>query len=90
MRLYRKLTVGLQADERIFAARLPSSGDPARSRTRPRRKVLLDWTEVDKRSLASIEVLSELRLVDLTDDARLGMGVPSDEVGTSDQALARA
>lgn len=51
---------------------------------------LLDWEEVERRSLASIEVSNELRLIDLTDDARLRMGVPSDVVGASDQTLARA
>ena len=51
---------------------------------------VLEQAEIDKRSLASIRVNDPLRLVDLTEDARLLMGVPSDVVGASDQILARA
>lgn len=50
---------------------------------------LLDLAELEKRSLASIVVTQPLSLVDLADDGRLRMGVPSDVVGASDQALAR-
>ena len=51
---------------------------------------VLDMAEIDKRSLASIRVKDPLRLVDLTEDGRLRMGVPSDVAGASDQTLARA
>jgi hypothetical protein len=51
---------------------------------------VLDQAEIDKRSPASIRVRDPLRLVDLTQNARLRMGVPSDVVGASDQTLARA
>jgi hypothetical protein len=51
---------------------------------------VLDMAEIEKRSLASIALTKPLRLVDLADDGRLRMGVPSDVVGSSDQALARA
>ena len=52
--------------------------------------LVVEPAEIDKRSLATIRVKDSLRLVDLTDDARLRMGVPSDVVGASDQTLARA
>ena len=51
---------------------------------------VLDMAEINKRSLASIRVKDPLRLVDLTEDGRLRMGVPSDVAGASDQTLARA
>ncbi len=50
---------------------------------------VLDQAEIDKRSLASLRVTAPLNLVDLTDDARIRLGVPSDVVGYSDQTLAR-
>lgn len=45
--------------------------------------------ELNVRSLASVRVVEALRLVDLTGDGPLRMGVPSDVVGASDQSLAR-
>ena len=50
---------------------------------------VLDLVEIEKRSLASIKIYEDLRLVDLTGDGPLRMGVPSDVVGASDQSLAR-
>jgi hypothetical protein len=50
---------------------------------------LVDMAEIEKRSLASLRVIQDLRLIDLTDDGCLRMGVPSDVVGAKDQALAR-
>ncbi len=50
---------------------------------------VLQLAEIEARSLASIRVGDSLRLVDLTGDGGLRMGVPSDVVGSSDQTLAR-
>lgn len=50
---------------------------------------VLVLAEIEKRSLASIRVKDPLRLVDLTGDGGLRMGVPSDVVGSSDQTLAQ-
>lgn len=50
---------------------------------------LLDLAEIEKRTPASIRVTQPLRLVNLTDDGRLRMGVPSDVTGARDQTLAR-
>lgn len=51
---------------------------------------VVELAEIEKRSLARIEITEDLRLVDLTGDGPLRMGVPSDVVGASDQFLARA
>lgn len=45
--------------------------------------------ELEARSIASVRVKAPLRLVDLTGDGGLRMGVPSDVAGASDQALAQ-
>ena len=45
--------------------------------------------EIERRSLASIRPIDVLRLVDLTGDGPLRMGVPSDVVGARDQSQAR-
>ncbi len=50
---------------------------------------VLQLAEIEARSLASIRVRDPLRLVDLTGDGGLRMGVPSDVVGSSDQTLAQ-
>jgi hypothetical protein len=50
---------------------------------------VLQLVEIEARSLASIRVRDPLRLVDLTGDGGLRMGVPSDVVGSSDQTLAQ-
>jgi hypothetical protein len=50
---------------------------------------VLDLAEIQARSLASIRLKVPLRLVDLTGDGGLRMGVPSDVVGASDQTLSR-
>lgn len=50
---------------------------------------IVEMAEIEKRSLASIRVAKDLRLVDLTGDAPLRMGVPSDVIGARDQTLAR-
>jgi hypothetical protein len=47
------------------------------------------YDEIEKRSLASIEPVEPLVLVDLTGDGPLRMGVPSDVVGARDQSLAQ-
>jgi hypothetical protein len=49
---------------------------------------VLERDEIEKRSLADIRPTSPLRLVDLTGDAPLRMGVPSDVVGARDQSSA--
>ena len=51
---------------------------------------VLELKEIEARSLASIRVKDPLRLVDLTGDNAIRMGVPSDVAGGSDQKLARA
>ena len=51
---------------------------------------LIELAEIEKRSLATIETDQDLRLVDLTGDGPLRMGVPSDVAGAVDQSLARA
>jgi len=51
--------------------------------------LVLEVAEIEQRSLASIRVTEDLKLVDLTADARLRMGVPSDVAGARDQTLAR-
>lgn len=45
--------------------------------------------ELEVRSLASFRITEALRLVDLTGDGPLRMGVPSDVVGASDQSPAQ-
>lgn len=50
---------------------------------------VLELSEIEARSLASVRVKDPLRLVDLTGDNGLRMGVPSDVVGASDQTLAQ-
>ena len=50
---------------------------------------VLELAEIRKRSLAQIRVTKPLRLVDLTGDGCLRMGVPSDVVGSSDQRQAQ-
>jgi hypothetical protein len=50
---------------------------------------VLDLAEIKARSIASIRVKAQLRLLDLTGDGGLQMGVPSDVVGASDQTLAQ-
>ena len=52
-------------------------------------KCVLELAEIEKRSLARIHVKDPLRLVDLTGDGALKMGVPSDVVGSRDQSLAQ-
>ena len=52
--------------------------------------LLLEMAEIEKRTLASLRLIADLHLVDLTDDGRLRMGVPSDVVGARDHTLARA
>ena len=51
---------------------------------------LVETAEIEKRSLATIEVTAPLRLVDLTGDHPLRMGVPSDVAGARDQTVAQA
>lgn len=50
---------------------------------------MLDLAEIKARSIARIRVKAPLRLLDLTGDGGLQMGVPSDVVGASDQTLAQ-
>jgi len=50
---------------------------------------LVEMAEIEKRSLASIRVAAPLRLIDLSGDGPLLMGVPSDVVGAADQSLAQ-
>jgi hypothetical protein len=49
---------------------------------------VLALAEIEARSLARIQVRMSLRLVDLTGDGGLRIGVPSDVVGSRDQTLA--
>lgn len=51
---------------------------------------LVALAEIEARSLASIQVVEDLRLVDLTGDGLVRMGVPADVVGAGDQTLGRA
>ncbi|MBV9736048.1 MAG: RES family NAD+ phosphorylase [Acidisphaera sp.] len=51
--------------------------------------VLIPYAELEAYTCAEIIAVSELRLVDLTGDAPLKMGVPSDVAGARDQTLAR-
>ena len=50
---------------------------------------VLQLAAIEARSLASIRVKDRLRLVDLTGDSGLRMGVPSDVAGASDHTLSR-
>ena len=50
--------------------------------------LLLEMAEIEKRTLASLRLIADLHLVDLTDDGRLRMGVPSDVVGARDHTHA--
>jgi hypothetical protein len=50
---------------------------------------VLQLAEIEARSMASIRLKEPLRLVNLTGDGGLRMGVPSDVVGASDQTLSR-
>lgn len=51
---------------------------------------VVELAEIEKRTLAKIQIAQDLRLVDLTGDGPLRMGVPSDVAGASDQTLAQA
>lgn len=51
---------------------------------------IIDEAEIDGRSLATIRSKAPLRLVDLTGDGAIKLGVPSDVAGASDQTKARA
>ncbi len=50
---------------------------------------VLELAELEARSLATIEPTEVLRLVDLTGDGPIRMGVPSDVAGARDQTLAQ-
>ncbi|MDF0522247.1 RES family NAD+ phosphorylase [Bradyrhizobium yuanmingense] len=50
---------------------------------------VVEYGEIEKRSLASIVTVEALVLVDLTGDGPLRMGIPSDVVGARDQSLAQ-
>lgn len=50
---------------------------------------LMDEAELDTRSYAEIEIQAPLRLIDLTDDGPVRMGIPSDVIRSSKQELAR-
>lgn len=50
---------------------------------------VLELAEIEARSLASVRVNDPLRLVDLTGDSGIRMGVPSDVAGARDQTEAR-
>jgi hypothetical protein len=50
---------------------------------------VLQLAEIEARSLASVQVMDALRLVDLAGDGPMRMGVPSDVIGARDQALAQ-
>lgn len=50
---------------------------------------IIDRAEIEKSSMAVIQPIADLRLVDLTGNGGLRMGVPSDVVGARDQTLAR-
>ena len=50
---------------------------------------MVAMAEIERRSLASIQTNAALRLVDLTGDGPLRMGVPSDVAGARDQTLAQ-
>lgn len=52
-------------------------------------ELLLAEQEIADRDYIEIEVIDDLRLVDLRNDNPLRMGIPSDVVGGSDQRLAR-
>lgn len=51
--------------------------------------VLIGWAEIEGYTCAEIAVVSELKLVNLTGDGPLKMGVPSDVAGARDQTLAQ-
>lgn len=50
---------------------------------------LIDQSELDRRSVATIRPKVGLKLVDLTGNGGLRMGVPSDVIGARDQTLSR-
>ncbi len=50
---------------------------------------VIEMAEIERCSLASIQPIDVLRLVDLTGDGPLRMGVPSDVIGARDQRQAR-
>ncbi len=50
---------------------------------------VIKMAEIEQRLLASIRMIDVLRLVDLTGDGPLRMGVPSDVTGARDQSQAR-
>ena len=50
---------------------------------------IIEQAEIAKRSIAVIQPVLDLRLVDLTGNGGLRMGVPSDVVGARDQTLAQ-
>ena len=50
---------------------------------------VIEMAEIERHSLASIRPIDVLRLVDLTGDGPLRMGVPSDVAGARDQSQAR-
>jgi RES domain len=52
-------------------------------------QIPIPYTELEAYICADIDVVEELNLVDLTGDAGLRMGVPTDVVGAKDQTLSR-
>lgn len=50
---------------------------------------VIDLAEIEKRSIATIEPITDLRLINLTGNGLLKLGVPSDVVGARDQTLAQ-
>lgn len=50
---------------------------------------VIDLAEIEKRSIATIEPIIDLRLIKLTGDGLLKLGAPSDVVGARDQTLAQ-
>ncbi|WP_336717929.1 RES family NAD+ phosphorylase [Asaia bogorensis] len=52
-------------------------------------ELLFAEQEITDRDYATIEVVADLRVVDLRSDNPLRMGIPSDVIGGSDQRLAR-
>ena len=52
-------------------------------------ELIIGDDEIEARMLTVLEVVSELRLLDLTGDNAVALGIPSDVLGATDQQLAR-
>ena len=54
------------------------------------KKLPIEWTDLESWTCAELRINEPLSMVDLRDDGRLQMGIPTDVTGARNQKLARA